>query len=64
LRSYLSLLFTASSELLLIYLLTNRRGKEAWTVWFRSTFGTATWFDNTYSRMVGLDKLAGRLKEV
>lgn len=44
--------------------MTNRRGKEAWTVWFRSTFGTATWFDNTYSRMVGLDKLAGRLKEV
>lgn len=38
------------------------RGKEAWIVWFRSTFGTTTWFDNTYSKMVGLDKLAVRLK--
>jgi 1-acylglycerone phosphate reductase len=38
------------------------RGKLAWSVWFRTTFGTATWFDKENSKMVGLDKLAAKLQ--
>ena len=39
------------------------RGKLAWSVWFRTTFGSATWFDKENSKMVGLDKLASRLQK-